>query len=121
MAGVKMDNKVVEAEKEFEIKALKEEMRKLRNELAKYKILLKDVDEDASIDGITDAEVICVNELDKLRKSSAERELSSDEIKNMDILHKNLKLAQGKSSRISGSGKAKKLSAEELESLAKES
>lgn len=119
--GNNMSDKLIDAEKDFEIKSLKNELKKLKNELMKYKILLRDLDDEANPDDISDVEVICVTELDKLKKTTKERELTSDEIKNLDVLHKNLKLARGESTRLGGNGKVKKLSDAELEAQAKNS
>jgi hypothetical protein len=114
------DGNILEAEKDFEIRALTAEVEKLRNELTKYKILLKEVDEDINPDVITDEEVICVREISKLKKITEERDLSTDEVKKFDMLHKNLKLARGETSRIGSKSKVSKMSQEELERLAKE-
>jgi predicted RNase H-like nuclease (RuvC/YqgF family) len=110
---------LVEAEKEFEIAALKNEVEKLRKEITKYQILLNEVDDEANPNIISDEEVICVEQIAKLRQESAKRHLSTDEVKKLDILHKNLKMARGEGSRVNNRSLAKKLSAEELTAVAK--
>jgi hypothetical protein len=111
------DNNILDLEKELEIKALHDEIQKLKNQVNKYKILLNEVDEDANPDMISDEEVICVTEISKLKKITNQRPLTSDEVKNLDILHKNLKLARGENTRVGGHNKVKKKSAEDLEKI----
>ncbi len=108
---------VVDMETELEIKALRDEIQKLKNNLNQYKILLNEVDEDAKPDMISDEEVICVQEIAKLKKTSNQRPLTSDEVKNLDILHKNLKLARGENTRVGAKGSVKKKTAENLEKI----
>ena len=119
MVGSMDDNNIINAENAFEIQKLKEEIRKLSGEISKYKILLKEFDEDANISGVSDAEIVCVEQLAKLRQYSKQRELTADEIKNLDTLHKNLKLARGESIRGSSGAKAKSASDKELEKIIK--
>lgn len=111
-------NNIISMEKELEIKALRDEIQKLKNQVTKYRILLKETDESANPDSVSDEEVICVEQISKLRKYSANRDLTSDEIKNLDVLHKNLKLARGENIRVGSQNKTKKKSVEELEKLA---
>lgn len=110
---------IIEASSEFEIVALKNEIKKLRNEITKYKILLNEVDSDANPDIITDEEAICVEQIRRIKENSSVRQLSTDEVKKLDILHKNLKLARGQDSRISSKNLADSMSATDLANIAK--
>lgn len=110
---------VINAEQEFEVSALKNEIQKLKTELTKYKILLNEVDSDANPEIVTDTESICVMEIRKLKESSTKRQLSTDEIKRLDLLHKNLKLARGEGTRIGAKNKAGAMSADKLAEIAK--
>lgn len=116
MDGV--DN-LIDSEKDFEIAALRNEIEKLKNEVTKYRILLNEIDEEANPDLVTDAESICVMEIRKLKVSSDKRELSTDEVKKLDLLHKNLKLARGENVRVGSRSKAGKMSASDLAKIAK--
>lgn len=113
------DNNVLDLERELELKALRDEIRKLTNQVTKYQILLKEIDENINPNLISDEEAIAVEQISRLRKKSADRDLTSDEVKNLDILHKNLKLARGENIRVGAQNKTKKLSPEQLEKLAK--
>lgn len=113
-------NNLLEASKEFEIKALRDQVDKLKHELIRCQILLKEIDEDADPNMVSDQEVICVQEISKLRTiSNEERPLTSEECKNLDLLHKNLKLARGQSERVTQKDKASKMSSDDLEKLIK--
>jgi hypothetical protein len=111
-------NKVL-GENEFHIKALERRIKELEKENDKIKILLREADPDASADLISDAEYITINQIDRLKTVAKERELTTDEVKNLDILNKILRTERGQGSRISKGGKVKKMTNEELEELAK--
>lgn len=113
------DNNIIDAEQEFELMSLRNEVERLTNEVIKYKILLKEVDSDVNPDIVSDEEALCVEQIRKLKEQSAKRPLTTDEAKRLDIFHKNLKLARGEGSRVGSRNKATKLSQEELEKLAK--
>ena len=110
---------VIEAAAEFEVAALKTEIEKLKNELIKYKILLNEIDSEANPDIVTDEEAICVEQIRKIKENSSKRQLSTDEVKKLDILHKNLKLARGQDTRIAARNQAGKMTAAELANIAK--
>lgn len=116
MAG---EDNLIEAGQEFELSALKGEVEKLKNEVTKYKILLNEVDSDASPDVVSDEEAICVEQIHLLKVKSRDRELNTDEVKRLDLLHKNLKLARGELSRINNKSAVNKLSKDELAKIAK--
>lgn len=123
-----MSGDLIEAEKQFEVKALKaenavlkDEVKELQKEIDKLRILLKEVDPDAEASMISDPEYICLTEIKKLRDRSAaeDRDLTMDEVKSFDILHKNLMSIQAKNPRKLGKGKVKTLSAQDLEEIIK--
>lgn len=113
------DSNIIDAEQEFEVIALRNEVEKLTNEIIKYKILLNEIDSDANPDIVSDEEVICVEQIRKLRENSATRELSTDETKKLDILHKNLKIARGQGTRVGRKNQASKMSDKQLAEIAK--
>jgi len=112
------DDNVIDAEQEFEIISLRNEINKLKNEVIKYKILLKEIDSDANPDIVSDEEAICVEQIRKIKESSGKRELSTDEVKKLDILHKNLKLARGQGNRVGAKNKVGSMSASDLADIA---
>lgn len=113
------EGNIIEAEKSFELKKLKEELKRLETENSKLKILLKEIDPEANVSSISDEEQICVEQIALLRKQSSNRELTVDEIKNLDVLHKNLKLARGENVRGNSGAKVAAASKEELEAALK--
>ena len=113
------DNNIIDAEHEFEIITLRNEIEKLKNEVIKYKILLNEIDSEANPDIVSDEEVICIEQIRKLRENSGKRQLSTDEVKKLDILHKNLKLARGQGTRVGSKNQAGKMTAEQLANIAK--
>ena len=113
------DSNVIDAEREFETIALRNEIEKLKNEVIKYKILLNEIDSDANPDIVSDEEAICVEQIHKLKENSGKRQLSTDEVKKLDILHKNLKLARGQGTRVGARNQAGALSAKDLADIAK--
>lgn len=77
--------------KEFEIKVLKDEIDDLRKEIESYKKTLASYDID-EIEEMTDVEYICIEEIKKLKRLSDTRGLDDVEVKNLDLLHKNLRM-----------------------------
>jgi len=59
-------------------------------------IVLKENDLIENVGIISDAEAICANEIHKLKVASDNGILTLEDIKALDLLHKNLLLAQGK-------------------------
>lgn len=111
---------IVDAEKEFEIAALRGQLENLTHEIIKYKILLNEIDSEANPDIVTDAEAICVEQIRRLKEDSSKRVLSSDEAKKLDIFHKNLKLSRGEGSRVGSRTSAGKMTSDQLAEIAKE-
>ena len=110
---------VIDAEREFETVALRNEIEKLTNEVIKYKILLNEIDSEANPDIVSDEEAICVEQIRKLKENSSKRQLSTDEVKKLDILHKNLKLARGQGTRVGAKNQAGAMTASQLAEIAK--
>ena len=113
------DDNILEASHEFEMITLRNEVEKLKNEVIKYKVLLHEIDSEANPDIVSDEEVICIEQISRLRKTSNKRPLTTDEAKKFDIYHKNLKLARGQGSRVGSRNQAGKMSAEKLAEIAK--
>lgn len=109
---------ILDAEKQFELQALRNKIQALEGENTKLRILLKEATgEDAPVDEISDEEVICVQEIAKLRAASNDRPLTLEEVKQLDILHKNLKIARGENKRVGRQSNFDMKSNEELEKL----
>ena len=114
-----MDDNIIDAEKDFEIAALYREVEQLKNEIAKYKVILSELDDSFDVGIVSDTEAICIQQIAKLKDDSSHRELSTDETKKLDILHKNLKIAQDDRGKLEGKDKAGDLSKEELMKIIK--
>jgi hypothetical protein len=80
----------------IEIKQLKKKVAELEIELAKAQAVLKENDLIESVSQISETEAICTNEIHKLKVASDNGILTLEDIKILDILHKNLLLAQGR-------------------------
>lgn len=80
----------------LEIERLKKKVVELEIELAKAHSILRDNDLEEETANISDAEIICVNEIHKLKVASDHGILTLEDVKVLDILHKNLLLARGK-------------------------
>lgn len=80
----------------LEIERLKKKVAELEVELAKAHSILRDNDLEEETANISDAEIICVNEIHKLKVASDHGILTLEDVKVLDILHKNLLLARGK-------------------------
>lgn len=114
-----MDDNIIDIEKEFQIKKLTEDNKRLVNEITKLKILLKDLDPEADVSDVSDEEAICIEQIQRIKKYSSNRDLTPDEIKGLDVLVKNLRLIRGQSSRDTSDKLTKKTSKEELEKIIK--
>lgn len=107
-----MDN-VLNMEEAFKEKMFLDEIERLKSEITKLKIKLKDAGIDENINDISDEEVLIITQIALLKDSALERELDTDEVKRFDLLHKNLKLINsGKS--VKKRDKLKGLSTNEL-------
>ena len=79
-----------------EVERLKKKVAELEMELAKAHSILRDNDLEEETANISDAEIVCVNEIHKLKVASDYGILTLEDVKVLDILHKNLLLARGK-------------------------
>ena len=109
---------ILNAEKEFEIKALEDEIENLRNKVTKLEILLKEAGSDYNESDVSDEETVCVREINRLLKISEDHPLSSDDVKKFDILNKNLQLIRGNLKRGKKSN-LKDMSSDKLKKMLK--
>ena len=115
-----MDN-VIECENEFHLKTLRDAITQKDAELVRLRILLQEAGvEEGSEKKISDVEVICVQEIAKLRQLSDDTELDLEQVKKLEILHKNLKLARGETNRVGKTNQYNKMSDEELKKMLQE-
>lgn len=117
---------MTEEEYEKEIIDLKKQLKKLKDELVetsmqrtKYLIALRDNDLLEDISQVSDAEVICEEQLRKLKDISARREFTQAEAKIFDILTLNLQRARGGKVDKKSTRQVKALSDKELMELLK--
>lgn len=80
----------------LEIERLKKKVAELEMELAKARSIIKDNDLSEDIENISEAEAICMSEIHKLKVASDNGILTLEDVKVLDILHKNLLLARGR-------------------------
>lgn len=111
------DNNILEIEHQLEIKIMKDELDKYKNENIKLRLLLEEAGIESDTAGISDVEAICVRQLQRLKEYSEVRDLTKDETDIFDKLHKNLKIVRGKESRIKHKDVTKGKSSEELAKL----
>jgi hypothetical protein len=81
---------------DLEIIGLRQKVRELEAENAKFKQILKDHRLLDGVQAITDAEIIAVSGLLHLKEIQKRGPLQLEDIKIYDLLHKNVLLAQGK-------------------------
>lgn len=110
-----MNDNILDMQKDFEIKALEDEIEKLKNTITKLEIILKESGVEYTATDVSDAEAICVQEISKLKKFSDDMDggLTSDDIKKFDLLNKNLQLIRGNLKRGKTSN-LKKMTVEQL-------
>jgi hypothetical protein len=81
---------------DLEIIGLRQKVRELEAENAKFKQILKDHRLLDGVQAITDAEIIAVSGLLHLKEIQKRGPLQLEDIKIYDLLHKNILMAQGK-------------------------
>jgi hypothetical protein len=81
----------------FELDTLRKENEILRKRLAQLEKTLESYDIE-EIETITDVEYICIEEIKKLKALSDAGGLSDVDVKNLDLLHKNLRQVRGQES-----------------------
>ena len=74
----------------FQVSVLEDEIRELKKTIVRYEKTLGQYSID-EIENISDIEYICIEEIKKLKALSNGRGLTEDEIKSLDVLHKNLR------------------------------
>lgn len=91
-----------------EVLKLKEQLEQKDKEIAHLKQLLMSYSPlvgQADVAPVTDEEIIALKQLERLKKTALERELTLDEVKRMDLLVKNKRLAQGNATNINDNKK----------------
>ena len=108
------------ADKQFEvINTLTAENEQLKAENTHLKQLLSSIPKGGTINNfpISEEELICIEQISKLKDSSEKRELTLDEIKKLDLLHKNLKMIRDNVVIDVKPSKQKSLSSDKLLSI----
>ena len=67
---------------------------------------------------VSTEEMICIEQLEMLRSKSIGRELTLEEVKKLDLLNKNLRLAREQATSVIDTIEYQSMSAEELEQIA---
>jgi hypothetical protein len=107
------------ANKQYEvIVSLKEQITNLEEENKYLQGLVGNTTIINPVSLITDEELICLEQIKKLKDQSKNRELTLDEVKKLDLLHKNLKLIREKDIVDLPVNKKKSLSNERLLAIA---
>jgi hypothetical protein len=103
-----MENKFPELD-QLELEKLRKEVSQLRSKVESYEQILKDNDLLDAVPTASDVELLCINQLSKYKKATdAGAVLSLEEVKIVDILHKQVLLARGKAVPDEGKKKGKK-------------
>jgi hypothetical protein len=103
-----------------DLQIIKEDESDLRIKLAKYEQILIENDLLELVNKISDAEAICIREIQKLNQLSATSGLTIEDAKVFDILHKNLVLARERAGTRKKGKKEKEVSVAELLSIVKD-
>lgn len=86
---------------DLELERLKRDLAECKAKLEKYEVILKDNDLLESIPEISDTEFVCRNQIAKYRLAVEKGAiLELNEVKVLDLLVKNLLLAQGKAAPV---------------------
>ena len=101
----------------IEIQKLKKRISELEIELSKAQKVLKENDLLENTSQVSECEAICANEIHKLKVASDNGILTLEDIKILDILHKNILLAQGRPVEEKKDNKKGKTSVAELLSI----
>ena len=99
---------------DLQVKLLEKELYDLKHEIIKLRLVLKNNGLDGEEKTISDEEAICVKQIERIKELSSERLLVPDEVKMLDILHKNLKLSRGESAKSKKKANMDKMSSAEL-------
>ena len=106
-------------ELEIQMHKLTEKLNELHAEKVKYEILLEQYGLGGDEHSISDTELICVEQIRKLKEASKDTIFNQEDSKVLDILHRNLKLARGEKIKQDGKMHTKKLSDADLLKLIK--
>jgi hypothetical protein len=98
------------------VNQLTQENEQLKAELSHLKNLLNAIPKGnlLSAQPLTEEELICLEQITRLKNSSEQRELTLDEVKKLDLLHKNLKIIRDNAIIDVKPAKQKALSNEKL-------
>jgi hypothetical protein len=94
-----------------QIEILKEKTTHLEN-------ILKQVVKPGLVADVSQEELICIEQIDIIKNRSSQRELTTDEVKKLDLLIKNLKLLRQESTVIMSKSSYRALPEDELLSIA---
>lgn len=95
------------------ITKLKKENEELKNRIEHLENILK-----GNSYGISSEELICIEQIENLKKISSKRELTLEEVKKLDLLIKNLRLIREQSTEVIDVSTAGEISDEELIKIA---
>jgi hypothetical protein len=103
------------------IEAQQDIILKLQKELAFVKEKLNDAEKflkASKLSTITPEEMICIEQIDYIKKSSFGRELTLDEVKRLDLLVKNLRLIREQSTQVINAAAYEHIREDELLAIA---
>jgi hypothetical protein len=103
----------------IQIQKLMDELDFFKNQCTRLKIIVDDNGLGEEVGKVSDAEVICTEQISKLLEISKESVFSQEDAKTLDILHRNLKLARGEKVKQDSNSSTKKLSDKDLLNLLK--
>lgn len=92
---------------ELELERLRRSIQELQLTILSYETILKENNLLDQVAQVSDVEQICFTEILKLKELSGKRGLNIEEVKILDILHKNLLQAKGKLPIDEGKNKKK--------------
>lgn len=103
------------------VNTLIQENEDLKLKLKHLEALLGDAVPIIDVIPLSNEEIICIKQLEKLKMKAQNSELTLEEVKKFDLLNKNLKLIRGENTSLQGKGKnpAKNISTSKLIELAK--
>lgn len=86
-------------EKEFQLEAFEKKIQELEKENFKLKKILEQYGIVDDTSGFSDIEFICIQQIKFLKERADKCDLTPDEVKNLDTLHKNLRQVKEKLER----------------------
>jgi hypothetical protein len=99
---IKLAEKAIETtvvDHQFQIDELKREIYSLRKTLEEYGITKEEVSP------ISEIEFICISQIERLGKIAQIMVLEEEEVKKLDLFHKNLRMARGEMAKKEPKGK----------------